>query len=115
MSSRKFLHGTPGPDRERVRGDDWRNDAACLDADQTLFFISGTADRWTSKGGRWQAKEARAICKPCPVAAECLADALRVGDPRTRDNDGFRAGMTPQQRDRWLRNQRRQTRAEGTA
>lgn len=40
---------------------------------------------------------ARALCEVCPVAGECLADAIEANDTEF----GFRAGMTPQERKRF--------------
>ena len=61
----------------------WRDRAACLDVELDLFF-HGTPNA---------IREAKAICKGCPVKAECLADAIEHGDI------GIRGGLTEDQRD----------------
>lgn len=45
---------------------DWRGDALCAQVDTELFF--------PEKGG--STREAKAVCRACPVTAECLAYAL---------------------------------------
>lgn len=58
---------------------DWRTQAACRGVDVAVFFpASGDL-----------LNEARRHCGQCPVRADCLAEALRL-----RDVEGFRAGMT---------------------
>ncbi len=53
---------------------DWRDHAACLDADSDLFFPVGT----TGPALR-QIDEAKAICRRCLVRSPCLAWALDQG------------------------------------
>lgn len=53
---------------------DWRHRAACLGEDPELFFPVGT-----SGPALLQIAGAKAVCARCPVAAECLAWALRSG------------------------------------
>jgi hypothetical protein len=52
----------------------WREDAACGDADPDLFFPIGT----TGNALR-QIDEAKRICRFCPVHIQCLAWALENG------------------------------------
>ncbi|MEU0373156.1 WhiB family transcriptional regulator [Streptomyces sp. NPDC006283] len=52
----------------------WRNDAACRDEDPELFFPIGTTGP-----ALMQAKEAKAVCRRCPVAEKCLEWAMEVG------------------------------------
>ena len=52
----------------------WREDAACRDADPELFFPIGT----TGPGSR-QAEEAKRVCRTCPAQSQCLAWALDNG------------------------------------
>lgn len=47
---------------------------------------------------------ARKICAKCPVANDCLEEALSL--PQFKDNHGIRAGLTPTERNR-LRQRRR--------
>ena len=71
---------------------DWRHRARCRDVDPELFFPVGTTGPAEA-----QVQAAKAICANCPVKAECLAWALRVGEP-----DGIWGGTTPEER-RYLR------------
>lgn len=51
--------------------DDWRENAACRDADPELFFpVSDMGP------GARQVAEAKAVCARCPVRAQCLDYAL---------------------------------------
>jgi WhiB family redox-sensing transcriptional regulator len=65
----------------------WRGRAACRDVDPDLFFPVGT-----SGPAREQTAAAKAVCARCPVAADCLAFALRSLP------DGIAGGMTPAER-----------------
>ena len=66
----------------------WREDAACRDADPDLFFPIGT----TGPALR-QIQEARRICRTCPAQTRCLAWALDHGV-----TDGVWGGTTEDQR-----------------
>ena len=55
-------------------GQDWRHDARCRDEDPELFFPVGETGP-----ARQQTAEAKAVCRRCPVAADCLAWALKTG------------------------------------
>ena len=61
-----YIRATPhGPDRP----DDWREQAACKDDPiPDLWFVP--------PGDRHGIAAAKAICRRCPVAAECLAEAM---------------------------------------
>jgi WhiB family redox-sensing transcriptional regulator len=52
----------------------WREDAACREADPDLFFPIGT----TGKALR-QIDEAKRICRRCPALVPCLGWALENG------------------------------------
>ena len=52
----------------------WRDDAACRDADPDLFFPVGT----TGPALR-HIDEAKRICRACPAQTQCLAWALDHG------------------------------------
>lgn len=54
--------------------DDWRDHAACRDADPELFFPVGTAGP-----ALLQIEQAKQICARCPVRAACLDWAIRNG------------------------------------
>ena len=64
---------------------DWRDNAACRDADPDLFFPIGT----TAPALR-QVWEAIRICQACPIQVRCLAWALEQGV-----TDGVWAGPPP--------------------
>ncbi len=67
------------PEESRIA---WVSQAACRSSDPEEFFVSGAAQR-----------KATIICRHCPVAVACLADAL--------DNKmefGVWGGMTERQR-----------------
>ena len=49
----------------------WRDNAACRDADPELFFPPGTAGPALRQIG-----EAKRICRACPAETKCLAWAL---------------------------------------
>lgn len=52
---------------------DWRDRAACRDVDPELFFPLGEV--LPPK----QEAAAKAVCRRCPVRAECLSWACRTG------------------------------------
>ncbi|RJK94815.1 WhiB family transcriptional regulator [Vallicoccus soli] len=79
---------------------DWQRDAACRDADPSLFFAADD-ERGHSRLRREAA--AHAYCGRCPVAAACLRHALGVQEPY-----GVWGGMSEV-------DLRRATRPEGTA
>src|ERR1700758_2265271 len=60
----------------------WVSKALCSSSDPDVLFVSGKAQR-----------KATAICRHCPVVAECLADALD-----NRVEFGVWGGMTERQR-----------------
>jgi WhiB family redox-sensing transcriptional regulator len=66
----------------------WREYAACRDADPELFFPVGTAGPALR-----QIQDARRICRGCPAQAPCLAWALDHGI-----TDGVWGGTTEDQR-----------------
>jgi len=63
-------------------GESWQGRAACAGQDVRVFFTRDPAD-------------AKAICCPCPVRAECLHDALLSGAP-----NGIWGGLTIKERDK---------------
>ena len=66
---------------------DWSALGRCAGTDPDALFVQGKAQR-----------AAKAVCKGCPVVAECLADAL---DNRTEF--GVWGGMTERERRALLR------------
>ncbi len=75
--------------------DEWTGSAACRQpgVDPEWFFPIGEAGPALREVAR-----AKAVCARCPVARECLAWALRVGEP-----DGIWGGTTPGERRRLRR------------
>ena len=67
---------------------DWREDAACRDADPDLFFPIGTIGTALR-----QIEEAKRICRTCPARIQCLAWALDNGV-----GEGVWGGTTPDER-----------------
>ena len=53
---------------------DWRQRAACRTADPELFFVPG--DKFSPE----RAEPAKAICRKCTVADQCLQYALKIDD-----------------------------------
>ena len=68
--------------------DDWRERAACRGENPELFFPVGT-----SGPALQQIEQAKAICRRCPVVAECLAAALEHGE-----DAGIWGGLTAEER-----------------
>lgn len=69
-------------------GSDWRDQALCAQADPELWFPDG--DHTISQG-----QKAKAICRTCPVQAECLEEALTSGE-----RFGVWGGLTATERNR---------------
>lgn len=67
---------------------DWRHRAACRDEDPELFFPIGT-----SGPALLQVEQAKAVCRRCPVTAECLSWALETGQ-----DAGVWGGMSEDER-----------------
>jgi len=78
---------------------DWRDGAACRDADPELFFPDGE-----NRYGRAQVKMAKLICRGCPVSVTCLSWALTSGQEA-----GIWGGLTEDER----RSLRRRSRGFG--
>ena len=66
----------------------WRDDAACRDADPDLFFPVGTTGPALRQIG-----EAKRVCRTCPAQTQCLAWALD-----NRVIDGVWGGTTGEER-----------------
>lgn len=67
---------------------DWRHYAACKGMDPEIWFPVGT-----NGPAILQIAKAKAVCRRCPVAAECLAWALASGT-----DSGTWGGMTEGER-----------------
>lgn len=76
--------------------DTWWDRAECRDADPKIFETVAT-------GGQRTYKEARALCKACPVQSACLDDVLSnpplfedgaIGEVPTYGFSMFQAGYT---------------------
>jgi WhiB family redox-sensing transcriptional regulator len=65
----------------------WRERAACRGLSPALFYPA------PGPAGRADLAAARAVCASCPVAAACLADAIR-----TAERLGIWGGCTPAER-----------------
>ena len=74
----------------RYREPDWRDNAACRDADPELFFPDGDV-----RSARAQVKMAKLICRGCPVSATCLSWALT-----SSQEAGIWGGLTEDERRR---------------
>jgi WhiB family redox-sensing transcriptional regulator len=67
---------------------DWRHRAACRDEDPELFFPIGT-----SGPALLQVEQAKAVCRRCTVADNCLQWALETGQ-----DAGVWGGMSEEER-----------------
>ena len=74
----------------------WRYRAACRDSDPNLFFPVGSTGTALE-----EIQAAKALCRTCPVQAECLAFALE-----TNQEAGVWGGASEEER-RQLRRDRR--------
>jgi WhiB family redox-sensing transcriptional regulator len=79
---------------------DWRDKAACNDADPELFFPIGN----TSKRALEQTEEAKRICQGCQVSSQCLRWALETGQ-----DHGIWGGLTEDERAALKRRDKRRT------
>lgn len=77
---------------------DWRMDAACRDHDPELWHPVGESGAHCG-----QIAEAKAVCARCPVAEQCLADALTMPSTTT----GIWGGTTETERRALVRKGRR--------
>ncbi|TDV47776.1 transcription factor WhiB [Actinophytocola oryzae] len=76
--------------------DDWRDRAACRDADPELFFpVSDMGP------GARQIADAKAVCGRCPVRTQCLDYAVETGL-----DHGVFGGTTERERRELIRRQR---------
>jgi WhiB family transcriptional regulator, redox-sensing transcriptional regulator len=66
----------------------WRAHALCRDTDPELFFPIGTTG-----AALVQIEQARAVCRQCPVQADCLEFALT-----TNQDSGIWGGTSEEER-----------------
>lgn len=66
----------------------WKNDAACRDEDPALFFPDGES----GPANRRQIQRAKSFCHRCPVADDCLDEAIE------RREYGIWGGFTDEER-----------------
>ena len=66
----------------------WRAQAMCRDTDPELFFPIGTTG-----AALVQIEQARAVCRQCPVQADCLDFALT-----TNQDSGIWGGTSEEER-----------------
>ena len=66
----------------------WRAEALCRDTDPELFFPIGTTG-----AALMQIEQARAVCRQCPVQADCLDFALT-----TNQDSGIWGGTSEEER-----------------
>ena len=77
--------------RRFIDNEEWRLKAKCLGVPVEVFF----PNNYTKPDN---VAEAKALCKECPVRAECLESALL-----TQEDLGVLGGKTPQERRRVVR------------
>lgn len=102
---------------------DWVDKAACVEElrgllDLGLSAVDAQQEIWAMFYPPWNAYQrgrlpkgttvrkdpyvdARRVCAACPVAADCLAYAVAIGDYH-----GFRAGYTPDELEQLIRQRR---------
>ena len=83
-----------------VTDDRWHRDAACAEADPSLFFA----------GDDESVAEAMQLCAVCDVRRECLETALATGEMH-----GVWGGTTETERRRTIRARRREARRRRNA
>jgi WhiB family transcriptional regulator, redox-sensing transcriptional regulator len=75
----------------------WWQHAACIGHPPELWDTTGVGQR--TREAREQERFAKAICKGCPVRAECLQDALDYeGSDPFIIRDTIRGGLGPRTR-----------------
>jgi WhiB family redox-sensing transcriptional regulator len=82
------LRGLPGSSTEKWR---WQRHGACRGANPELFFHP---DGKRGPGHRRREQAAAAICRGCPVVADCRAHALAAPEPH-----GFWGGLSESERE----------------
>jgi WhiB family redox-sensing transcriptional regulator len=75
----------------------WQEEALCAQTDPALFF--------PEKGG--STREAKKVCRECPVVAQCLEWALEAGEEH-----GVWGGMSERERTAYARTRPRKTKRD---
>lgn len=76
---------------------DWRHQAECRNIeDPSIFFPIDTM--WSQPGNRKNIAAAKAVCRRCPVSAECLEWAIESGE-----SWAIAGGMLPAERRKMVR------------
>ena len=79
LESRSSLHTWTALSKyvhmDKSRDNDWQERGACIGEDPELFFPVGNTGPAVL-----QIAEAKAVCRTCPVMAECLRYALEYGE-----------------------------------
>ncbi|MFH9268553.1 WhiB family transcriptional regulator [Streptomyces sp. NPDC017546] len=83
--------------------ENWRLHAACREEDPDLFFPIGSTGP-----ALVQTKEAKAVCRTCPVQAACLEWALE-----NKQDSGIWGGLSEDERRALKRRSRRRAEARG--
>lgn len=76
----------------------WTDHASCKGMDANIFFPEVLGDQ--KNGLIWE--EAKAICQDCPVKMDCLKSELPYEQASGRRN-GVWGGLTPKERDQYVR------------
>jgi WhiB family redox-sensing transcriptional regulator len=71
-----------------ITDQDWRAEALCAQVDPDLFFAVGAREH----------REAKQVCRQCPVRMECLVHAMEAPI-----DHGIWGGMTERERRRFRR------------
>lgn len=83
------------------RGQPWHEAAACNGMDLDVFFPprhrTGGNMRVSSAEHEAKVHEAKSVCAVCPVAAQCLEEALSYP---MREDAGIRGGLTVAERNK---------------
>ena len=75
--------------------DQWQLKASCRGHQALVFFPPSYVERKEERIGR--EREAKAICRSCPVREECLGYALRIQEPH-----GIWGGLNETERKQYI-------------
>lgn len=88
MTTRTRLGTTNASPTPPSTHDDWREEASCRTVDPELFFPSGVGGLHAQ-----QERNAKKVCKNCPVRQQCLRWAVETGQ-----HTGVWGGLSEQER-----------------